>query len=138
MSFIKNDYTKNHKLLDYVKNFANYRYAYEKGFMDANHDINIVDIFDNFQNKEADIMIDQDINDNEWITYEFNPKKMSQDLYGTVDLWRVLLQENNMNHPGQFCKLKTLRIPDPVKFKKFVSSIYEIKNEYMMKIDRIW
>ena len=136
--FIENDYTKNHKLLDYISNWSKYRYSFDKGFIDKRQDINIIDIFENYQNKEMNIMIEVPMEDTDWISYEYNPKKLSMDLYGTVDLWRTILQENNMNHPGQFCKLRTIRIPDPVRFKKHVTTIYELKNEYLTKVDGLW
>ena len=136
--FLENDYTKYHKLLDYIDSYKKATVTHEKGFMDVNRNINIQDIFDNYKNTDMNIMITVYMDDQKWRYYEYSPKAMSQDLYGTVDMWRILLECNEMNHPGEFCKRKKLYVPDPEPFLQHLSKVYYIKSEYLSKIKRIW
>jgi len=50
--------------------------------------------------------------DLEYRKYRFNPKKLSYDLYGTTELWGVLLSLNELSSTVQF-DLKTLYVFPP-------------------------
>lgn len=136
--FLENDYVKFHKLLDYVDSFRQATVTYEKGFMDINRYVNIQDIFDNYKNSDMGIMQTFDMDDIKWQGYEYSPKAMSLDLYGTIDMWRILLECNEMNHPGEFCKRKKIIVPEPENFLQHLSKVYYVKSEYMSKIKQIW
>lgn len=44
--------------------------------------------------------------------YKYDPKKLSLDLYGTMDLWVLLLKLNRCSHPLNFVS-KNVRVLDP-------------------------
>lgn len=136
--FLENNYVKYHKLLDYIDSFRQATVTHEKGWMDKNRNINIQDIFDNYKNSDMGIMMTIPMDDIKWNGYEYDPKTMSLDLYGTIDMWRVILECNEMNHPGEFCKRNKLTVPEPESFLKHLSKVYYIKSEYLSKVKQIW
>lgn len=127
-----------HGLVDYINKMDSSRILFGKGFMDANMEIHIMDIMDNWMNKEFNMLTEVPMNDYDWITYEYNPKRMSKDIFGTVDLWRVILDLNGMKHAGSFCKRSHLILPEPEQFKAFVEKMYNIKLDYQSSVNQLW
>lgn len=54
--------------------------------------------------------------------YFYRPKQVSYELYGTVELWHVLLWLNNMLHISDFCK-EEIRIFNPEKMSLLTTII---------------
>ena len=54
--------------------------------------------------------------------YRFQPKKLSQDLYGTTELWADLLKLNNAVSITDF-KPDYVTVYDPHKFKEYLNEI---------------
>lgn len=54
--------------------------------------------------------------------YRFQPKKLSQDLYGTTELWADLLKLNNAVSVTDF-KPDYVTVYDPHKFKEYLNEI---------------
>ena len=66
------------------------------------------------------------LTDEEMRRYKFNPKLLCFDLYGTVELWGLLLKVNNMTSVTEFTK---------PKIKTFTSQIFSILNEIFVLED---
>lgn len=50
--------------------------------------------------------IDVHLSEEEYIKYQYNPYKLSYDLYGTVELWFLILALNDTISPTKFNKRK--------------------------------
>ena len=70
------------------------------------------------------LVITYDLNDDQYLNYRFQPKKLSYDLYGTVELAPVLLNINNVLSVSEF---------DFQSPKIFKSSILDFINEVLNK-----
>jgi hypothetical protein len=127
-----------HGLVNYIHKMDDTRIIFGKGFMDANMEIHIMDIMDNWLNSEFRMTSEVPMDVHDWIAYEYNPKKMSKDIFGTVDLWRVILDLNGMKHPGAFCKRDVIILPEPEQFKSFMEKMYNLKLEYQSSVDQLW
>ena len=54
--------------------------------------------------------------------YRYKPKTLSEDLYGTVDLWFELLRLNHMRSIIDFTP-KKVKVYDPDKIRSFINEI---------------
>ena len=70
------------------------------------------------------LVITYDLNDDQYLNYRFQPKKLSYDLYGTVELAPLLLNINNVVSVSEF---------DFQSPKIFKSSILDFINEVLNK-----
>lgn len=60
--------------------------------------------------------------------YQFKPKMLSEDLYGTTELWDTILILNDVVSVSEF-KPKKLKLYDPSKFKKYLNEIMLMEEE---------
>ena len=68
--------------------------------------------------------------DLEYMKYRFNPKRLSFDLYGTTELWSVILSLNELTSTTQF-DLKTLYVFPPYivdRVQRMINLERETKN----------
>lgn len=72
----------------------------------------ISNALDSYMDFLMDICIDVKLDDKELDKYYQNPKALSRDLYGTMDLWYILLRVNRCSSPFNF-KSKTLKVMHP-------------------------
>lgn len=54
--------------------------------------------------------------------YMYNPKRLSEDVYGTTELWADILKLNNAVSVADF-KPDFIRIYDPNKFKEYLNEV---------------
>jgi hypothetical protein len=55
--------------------------------------------------------------------YRFKPKRLSDDLYGTTELWSVLLDLNNMYSIIDFNLEKSIKVYEPKEFLKLLNEV---------------
>lgn len=96
-----------------------------------NHNnLHIVMKFNSYYRKYKDYIdentINVKMNNNDILTYFMNPKKLSNDLYGTTVYWALLMEINNIVNLYDF-KLKTIRVILPDKINTVLENI--INNE---------
>jgi len=60
--------------------------------------------------------------------YQYKPKMLSEDLYGTTELWDAILLLNNNVSVSEF-KPKKLKLYDPAKFKRYLNEIMLLEEE---------
>lgn len=70
----------------------------------------------------SDITVSVNLDDRLSRYYLYNPKLLSQDLYGTVELWSELLRLNNWSSIVDFKPVK-IKIYDPRRLKSFLNEI---------------
>lgn len=74
------------------------------------------------------IIIEIELNDEEFEIYQYKPKMLSEDLYGTTELWDSILILNNATTVAEF-NSKKIKLYDPKKFKKYLNEIMLLEEE---------
>ena len=69
------------------------------------------------------------LNDKALEHYKYNPKKLSKDLYGIVDLWHLVLWLNNMVSVSEFNKAELILL-DPSRLS-VLSDILTRESDYL-------
>jgi len=55
--------------------------------------------------------------------YQFNPYRLSNDLYGVIDYWYIILDINNYDDVYNFIGFTSLNIPDKDNIKKLIKTM---------------
>ena len=114
--------------IEYVQNLdINYRTLHESlNILDESTNVEITVPFDSLIDKYGDFLLDivesLDLSDAEQEFYKFQPKKVSDELYGTTELWHSILVLNECASIIDF-KPKTLYYYDPNKLKAYINEI---------------
>jgi hypothetical protein len=74
------------------------------------------------------IIVGANFDDESAREYLYNPRMLSFDIYGTVELWAELLRINNCSSCIQFKPEKNVKIYDPSSFKEFINEILILEN----------
>ncbi len=61
-------------------------------------------ILDKYQKSLDQFKISREFTKEEFVLYQYNPKALSYELYGTTELWFLILRANNMYSPIEFTK----------------------------------
>lgn len=122
---------EHHTLMSYMKALEACNVSYDNGFLNDLQDIHIIDIFDNFFNDPNNIDTIE-LSNSELGLYNCNPKQLCIDLYGTHDYMQVIMQLNEVDHPGEFTLEKGyVLVPNPSFFTTYIDRIYSFrKNEF--------
>ena len=89
----------------------------------------IYNLLDDYMECIDDYTIEVEIEDFNIDKYKFNPKRLSYDLYGTTNLYYILLYINNLNGIKEFnLDKKKIKIIRKETLEKVLSNIYD--NEY--------
>lgn len=75
-----------------------------------------------------EIIITMDLDDKQRVKYMYKPKMLSEDLYGTTELWDTILLLNECVYVSEF-KPKTVKVYDPNKFKRYINEIMLLEEE---------
>ena len=67
-------------------------------------------------------LIEFELHDEELQLYQFKPKSLSYKLYGTTELWALLLMINNCISKIDFNK-KKIKVLDPKNIKSFINEV---------------
>ncbi len=67
-------------------------------------------------------LIEFELHDEELQLYQFKPKSLSYKLYGTTELWALLLMINNCVSKIDFNK-KKIKVLDPKNIKSFINEV---------------
>lgn len=88
-------------------------------------------IYDEFIPVLKDKSIETELDEDNLIKFKYNPHLLAYVLYGTTDLWFLLLRINNMTRVTQFDKKKIKIIhPDDMKL---INDIFIIREERTKK-----
>jgi hypothetical protein len=85
--------------------------------------INYTSILDKYMDYLLPVTKVVTLNDQEYAKYKFQPKLLSFEMYGTTELWSLILRINNLTSAAQFT-LKTLKL--------FTTDVFEILNEIII------
>lgn len=59
-------------------------------------------ILTKYNNELLPLIVPLHLNDSEYNKFQYNPKLLSYELYGTTELWQLLLHANEIFYIGQF------------------------------------
>ena len=91
--------------------------------------VNYTSILNKYYDYIAKTLNTVTFSEDDMIKYKFNPKLVCYDLYGTVELWGLLLKVNNMTSALEFKKNE---------IKVFTTDIFTILNEiFILESDSI-
>ena len=115
--------------VDYIKNRdITYRMLHtHANIINASNGITIQVPFQSLLRKYRDFMssiiVTADLTDELEAKYRFKPKMLSQDLYGTTELWDELLFINGCASTMEFEPKETIRIYDLNRVKSLINEI---------------
>lgn len=112
-------------LIDYNKslNISHDKLHFKQSFIDTSGDkiiFNITSLVDRYSDVLNKISKDITLSESEYLKYRFQPKLLSLDMYGTIELWSAILQLNNMVSVTEFTQKK---------IKLFTMDIFHLLNE---------
>jgi hypothetical protein len=85
--------------------------------------INYMSLLDRYMEYLNPVIKTVTLSDAEFSKYKFQPKTLSFEMYGTTELWSLILRINNLTSAAQFT-LKTLKLP--------TTDIFEVLNEIII------
>lgn len=85
--------------------------------------INYTSIIDKYYDFLSKIIVTVELTEEEFFKYKFQPKRLSFEKYGTVELWSSILRINNMTSATQFTNQR---------IKLFTEDIFDVLNEILI------
>jgi len=122
-----NNYTTMQSLSEYEDQLnISYNKLFLKSLVDSEDNVLIVNST-SLANKYYDYIqngiISLELTDKEYMKYRFQPKMFCNDIYGTTELWGLLLKINNFNSIAEFNRKK---------IKVFGNNIFNVLNEILI------
>jgi hypothetical protein len=122
-----NNYTTIQSLSEYEDQLnISYNKLFLKSLVDSEDNVLIVNST-SLANKYYDYIqngiISLELTDKEYMKYRFQPKMFCNDIYGTTELWGLLLKINNFNSIAEFNRKK---------IKVFGNNIFNVLNEILI------
>lgn len=98
--------------------------------VESNHSIRIPfsSIVNKYKDLLSNIIITQDLTPEEQIQYQYQPKRFSEDTYGSTEFWDTILILNNCKSIIDF-KPKMVKLYDPDKLKTYLNEIMIIEDD---------
>ena len=103
-------------------------YLYDK---QSNRTIRIpfMSILSKYSDFLDEIIVEQELTLDEQRVYRWNPKKMSEDFYGTTEFWFMLLVLNNYKSVIEFQPKNYVKMYDTDKFKRYLNEIMILEDK---------
>lgn len=133
MSFPEADKTKHITVQNYIQMLQEAYVTYNKGYMNSDLDIHIVDIFDNyFEDYTSSGLLQEFVPDREILgLVRYNPRFLSYLLYNTTDLWYLILKINNLDAPGELDFKAPVYVLNEGSLKNYLMLIYDLKEKLL-------
>lgn len=110
---------------EYVEDLKDNDYLrFDTGFIKEMNNNHIVDIFRDIIEREK---IKVTFGETERRKYMYKPKSLSDELYGTPDLYFIILKMNNLTHPGELDLKNPIYVMEPNNVTELIGSIQETK-----------
>jgi len=101
----------------------------KSSFIDNNNTriiVNYTSLLDKYHDHLRKIISTVTLSEEEFAKYKFQPKRLSFEIYGTTELWSMILRINNLTSASQFT-MKTLKL--------FTMDIFDVINEILILED---
>lgn len=85
--------------------------------------VNTTSLANKYYDYILDTVVTVSLTDSEYMKYRFQPKMFCNDMYGTTELWSLLLKVNNFTSISEF---------DSKKIKVFGTRIFNVLNEILI------
>lgn len=76
-----------------------------------------------YMSELRDCIVELPLGEVERTKYRYKPKRMSNDLYGTTELWHALLEANNIFSLIDFTLEKPVKVFEPKRCKTLINEI---------------
>ena len=129
------------KIQDWINHYKTKSMTYYKGYMDTDYSVHVFDVFDNFINNEANLnnLDDFKITHFERSEFQYNPKGLSNHLYGTPDMWFLILRCNDLDDAGDLeLNTATIKVPNKEKLDEFLSKMSSKLAIYFGNLGQRW
>jgi hypothetical protein len=132
MKLLTNSFTRT--IDDFVKRSETNYLEFQNSSHYALVNDKIMEDFNIYRDRYYDTIIQQYateriLTDDEFKKYKYRPKRLSNDIYGTIDYWYILLMINKMSSVFQFVKKK-------IKVLTIEGTVY-LKNLYKKEEDDV-
>lgn len=124
----------------YINYYKGKDLTYYKGYLNTDYSFHVMDLWDNFFNEDVTDNIDTLVlTTYEIADYQYNPKGLSQALYGTPDMWAFILRTNNLDSPGDMDFADgTIKVPNARALSEFLSTTYSNMRAYFAERGFKW
>lgn len=85
-------------------------------------------VINKYKDYLSTIIIKVELSDQEQSYYHYKPKALSEEMYGTTELWDTILILNNCKSVIDFTP-KVVKLYDPEKFKSYLNEVMIIEEE---------
>lgn len=89
--------------------------------------ISLTSLVNKYRDALKSIIIELELDDVEQARYMYQPKTVSEEVYGTTEFWDIILVLNGFKSISTFVP-KTLKLYDPDKLKSYINEIMLIEN----------
>ncbi len=93
--------------------------------------VNSESLIDRYVNELADYKMKLSMTDEEKRKYRFNPKSLSFDLYGTTELWNLLLHANEMFSVAEFETMDDDVYVYSGSVLQFINKVIDLEKNYV-------
>ena len=127
-------------LQDWINHYKGKQLTYYKGYLDTDYTYHMTDLFDNFFDENTFDNIEEiAINGTDKLAYQYNPKGLSQTLYGTPDLWYLILKCNDLDHAGELdIDNSRVKVPKRENLEEYLTNITTMMTNYFSERGSRW
>lgn len=117
----------------YSKNEKSYRNLHEQAIIYLSKPDEYIRVpYGSITNKYRDFLAASQIvialDDSQVSHYRYNPRLLAKDLYGTAELWYMILELNNLSSVIEFRDIEYINIYQPDLFYKMINEIMIMEN----------
>ena len=127
-------------LQDWINHYKGKQLTYYKGYLDTNYSYHVTELFDNFFNEDVfDNIQELSITGTDKIDFQYNPKGLSQALYGTPDMWFLILKCNNLDHAGELDLIDNkVKVPKRDNLEAYLGKVMSMMSHYFGERGMRW
>src|SRR5574343_232748 len=122
------EYSKAYSDTDITFNSLHYK---EKNSVDDSTSLILLNdsILDKYRNDLAEKIVTKTLTNEEINKYQYNPKRLSFDLYGTTELWGLLLEINQLQSVTEF-NINPVKVYDG-SIISYINSIFSLEKPFI-------